>query len=157
MSVANQANYLRDLIEAWTQPRGGAAGVASNLRDMWQQASQASQKPIVLICLTGERVRGPFGTAAVCHRVDRQWTVAVVRGRGFNYVRGDSLTDTVGPCEPFYDSVEAVRDIIRGASAMSAEFPVDYKGIRPMQMGSLIIDGYLIEFSTAHDLTVITQ
>lgn len=157
MSAAVQGNYLRDLLEAWTAPRGGATGVASNLRDMWQQASQASQKPIVLICLMGERVRGPFATGAVCRRVDRQWAVAVVRGRGFNYVRGDSLTDTVGQCEPLYDAVEAIRDLIRGASAMSAEFPVDYKGIRPMQMGNTIIDGYLIEFSTAHDLTVVTE
>lgn len=157
MSIAYQATALKDLLEAWAQPKGGVAKVASNLKDMWAQASQSSQKPIVLVCYTGENVRGPFATGAVCHRVDRQWTVAVVRGRGFAPVRGSTLTESIGNVEPFYDSVEAVRELIRNARELTAEPPIDYKSVRPMQLGTLIIDGYLIEFSTAVDLTQVTN
>jgi hypothetical protein len=35
------------------------------------------------------------------------------------------------------------------------EGPIDYKGIKPMQLGNLVVDGYLIEFSTDNDLPVL--
>lgn len=152
MSVSTVAIAIRDLLSDWTTQRGGQCSIVSNFRAMWDQASQSSQKPIVLICYLGERVRGPFSTAAATYRVDRTWNVAVVRGRGFASVRGDTLSESVGGMDPFYNDVEAIRDMIREANYLSAEEPVDYKSIRPMQLGTLIIDGYLIEFSTAHDL-----
>jgi len=154
MSVAAQADAIKDVLLNWTQERGGTVQVASNLRDMWSRASQSSQKPIILICFMGEYPRGPFARAAISHRVDRHWAVAVVRGRGFAYVRGDTLTESVGQAEPFYDSVESVRDLLRQAGGrLSAENIVDYKGVKPMQLGNLIIDGYLIDFTTAIDLS----
>lgn len=157
MSIAYQATTLKDLLDAWAQPKGGVAKVASNLKELWAQASQSSQKPIVLICFNGEQVRGPFATGAACHRVDRQWVVAVVRGRGFAPVRGNTLTESVGNVDPFYQSVEEVRDLIRNARELTAEPPIDFKAVKPMQMGALIIDGYLIEFSTAVDIPQVTN
>jgi len=157
MSVAIQADAIRESVREWAEENGGTVLVTSNLRDLWAKASQSSQKPCLLICFTGERARGPFGTAAVSHRVDRSWTVAVVRGRGFASTRGDTLTQSVGNVDPFYDALEAVREMLRAANNLSAEFPVDYKAIRPMQLGNLVIDGYLIEFTTANDLDQVTE
>lgn len=163
MKVSDQANALRDLLEAWAQPMSGICSVVANFRAMWDQASQSSQKPMVLICYMGERVRGAFGTAAATHRVDQTWNAAVVRGRGFTSQRGDTLTTTVGNIDPFLDHLEAVKDIIRNAESpditngVSAEYPVDIKSVRPMQLGNLVIDGYIIEFSTANDLNELTK
>ena len=156
MSVARQADAIRESVQEWAEENGGTVLITSNLRDLWAKASQSSQKPCLLICFTGERARGPFGTAAVSHRVDRSWTVAVVRGRGFASTRGDTLTQSVGNADPFYDALESVRDLLRNASELTAEDVVDYKSIRPMQLGTLIIDGYLIEFTTANDLAKVT-
>jgi len=156
MSVARQADAIRESVQEWAEENGGTVLITSNLRDLWAKASQSSQKPCLLICFTGERARGPFGTAAVSHRVDRSWTVAVVRGRGFASTRGDTLTQSVGNVDPFYDALESVRDLLRNASELTAEDVVDYKSIRPMQLGTLIIDGYLIEFTTANDLAKVT-
>jgi hypothetical protein len=124
----------------------------SNLKEMWEQAAMSSQKPRLFVCYTGEKIRGAFADATTAGRVDRQWTVAVTRGRGFSSTRGDTLTKAVGNTEPFMDSVEAIRNIIRNIDGISIEWPVEYKTIRPMQQGNLVMDGFLIEFSTADDL-----
>jgi hypothetical protein len=153
IKVSDQANMIQGILDNWATVRGGSAVVASNLRDLWQQASIQSQSPRILICFNGARPRGSFAVANVLHREDRDWTVAVTRGRGFNANRGDSLSHTVGNVEPFYDSVEQIRDLCRSIADLSAEYPTpDYKGIKPMQMGNLVIDGYIIEFSTANDI-----
>jgi len=87
------------------------------------------------------------------HREDRAWKIAVIRGRGFNANRGDSLSQQVGNAEPFLDSVEAVRDLFRSMPNISAEAPTpDYSGIIPMQLGSLVLDGFIIEATTANDI-----
>lgn len=153
MSIAAQALVLRENLRSWAEERGGVAEVVANFRAMWEQASQSSQKPMLLVCFLGERVRGPFSTAAATYRVDRTWNVAVVRGRGFASNRGDTLTEAVGDAPALFDVLEEIRDRIRTFKDISAEAPVDFKGIKPMQLGSLVIDGYLIEFSTAHDLS----
>ena len=153
MSTISQiAVVLQDALETWAQPRGGIAVVASNVRDMWETAFKASDKPRIFIVYAGETIRGDFPEAAALHRVDREWQVAITRGRGFTTPRGKMLTDTVQNAEPFYDSVETVRDIIRSIIGISEETPVDFKSIEPMNMGNKIIDGYLINFSTANDL-----
>jgi hypothetical protein len=151
--ISDQATILQSVLADWATQKGGSATVVSNLRDLWEQSTLQSQVPRILICFNGCRSRGAFSVANALHREDRDWIVAVTRGRGFNAVRGDSLNKPVQNAEPFYDSVETVRDIIRGIQNLSAEAPtVDYKGISPMQMGNLVVDGYQISFSTANDI-----
>jgi hypothetical protein len=155
MTVTDQIESLRQVLDDWADPRGGSAIPVSNMKELWNQAMMSSQKPRILICYMGEKTRGPFGLAAIMGRLDQQWAVAVTRGRGFAATRGESLTKTVGNMDPFLLAVEQVRDLIRNINGVSMEQPVDYKAIKPMQMGQLVIDGYLIEFSTANDLPVL--
>jgi len=155
MNISEQLETIREAIAEWAEPLGGKTYPVSNLKELWSQASLSSQKPSIFICYMGEKIRGPFGAAAIMGRVDRQWTVAVTRGRGFAANRGDTLTQTVGNADPFPDQVEEVRDIIRSLEGINMEGPIDYKGIKPMQLGNLVVDGYLIEFSTDNDLPVL--
>jgi hypothetical protein len=152
MTISAQASAIQQVLQSWAQPRAGVASVSFDVYDMWETASKQSQVPRILIAYAGEEIRGDFSVAAALHRVDRQWQVAVTRGRGFTIQRGDTLILTNQNAEPFYDSVEYVRDICRCLTGLSEELPIDFKSVEPMQMGDLIIDGYLIKFSTANDL-----
>lgn len=155
-SISNQAGQIQAVLDGWAAPKGGSAQVASNLTDKWLQSYQSSQKPLILITYTGEQSRGDFSVANRNHRVDRSWSVLIKRGRGFSANRGDSLNKTVGSIEPFYDSVEAIRELLRCMVGISEEIPIDYKSIRPIgQSGGEIIDSYVIEFSTANDIPAI--
>jgi hypothetical protein len=152
MKISDQALALQTALQAWVDPIGGVSSVVANFKAMWEQASQSSQKVIILICYLGERIRGPFADRAVGGRVDQTWNVAVVRGRGFASKRGDTLVTTVGGADPFLDQLEEAKDIVRNLEGISAEWPVEYIATKPMQLGGDIKDGYLIEFSTANDL-----
>ena len=67
-------------------------------------------------------------------------------------MRGSTLAEDTG-VEPLYDWIEQLRDFVRNINNISEETPcVDYSGIKPMQMGNLVIDGYMINFSTANDI-----
>lgn len=150
--ISDQASAIRDWLTQWATAGGGVAVVASNYSDLWTQASQSSTKPIIIICYMGEQSRGGFDIANALSRVDRQWAVLIKRGRGFTSPRGNTLTETTS-VEPFYDSVETVRDLLRRMLGISMELPtIDYKGIRPVSQGDQIMDAYLIEFSTANDI-----
>lgn len=155
MTISEQASAIQQVLQSWANPKGGVASVAFNVSDMWESASKQSQVPRLIIAYAGEEIRGDFSVAAALYRVDRQWQVAVTRGRGFMVNRGDTLILTNQNAEPFYDSVEYVRDIIRCLTGISAEVPVDYKSVEPMQLGDLIMDGYIIHFSTANDLPAV--
>lgn len=161
MTIVQTANRFKEVLSPWAESSGGTVEVVFDLTELWATAYKASEKPRILICYNGELIRGDFSVAALTRRVDRQWVVAITRGRGFNNKRGQSLTDTKNNAEPFYDSVETVRDYIRCAIGVSEENQrtenpasgtADFKAIRPMDNGELIIDGYIIEFSTAADL-----
>jgi hypothetical protein len=153
MKVSEQLIAIRDALSPWAEQRSGVASVVSNLKDLWKQAELSSQKPRILICFTGQKIRGPFGRAAQSGRVDRTFNVAITRGRGFTTERGSTLTDPTGSIDPFYDHLEEVETLIRNIPYLTAEPPVDYKFNKAMQLGTMVIDGYLIEFSTANDLT----
>jgi hypothetical protein len=130
---------------------GSVAAICSNLKDMWKQAFQASDRFKVLIVWKGDTVRGPFSQANCWVRVDRQWVVAVIHGRGYEAERGDSVP-------VLSDMVENVRDWLRSMLGLSEELPtIDLKGITQANQGNLILDGYLIEFSTANDIPMIFQ
>jgi hypothetical protein len=154
-SIADQASAIRDWLGEWAVPMGGTAVVAFNYSDLWGQAAQSSQKPIIIICYMGESARGGFDIANATCRVDRSWAVMVKRGRGFASTRGDTLTETKA-VDPFYSHVEAVRDLLRRMLGISMELPtIDFKGIRPASQGGMIMDAYLIEFTTANDIPMI--
>lgn len=151
-SVADQANAIRNNLDALAHQDGGKALVASDLAHMWAMAWVKSDSPRIIVCYTGEQVRGPFAIAAYTHRVDRSFIVMVTRGRGFNAERGDSLTATVGNARPLFTLAEESRDAIRAMLDISQEWPVDYKSMRNYQAGEIALDAYIIEFSVATDL-----
>lgn len=154
--ISSQAGQITFYLNEWASQNGGIAVTTSNLRDMWSQATQASDRPTIYTCYMGETARGGDFSRWV-HRVDRSWATLVKRGRGFNANRGDSLTQTVGNAIPFYDVVEIIRDKIRAILSISEEDLVEFSSIRPWQLGNQILDAYLIEYKTANDLPTITS
>jgi hypothetical protein len=153
ITIADEANLLQKTLQDWVNNFGGSAAVVSNLRDWWNQAATNSTQPRILICYMGEDSRGSFSQIAPWHRVDRKWSVAVTRGRGYYANRGDSLSSETALEMPLFDVVETVREIIRSMLDISEETPsVDYRGIKPMQLGNLVVDGFSIEFTTANDI-----
>lgn len=151
-SISAQATQIAALLQPYAKKSGGDAQIVSNLKMLWMQAGMANDRPRILICYNGESIRGEFAVAAFNHRVDRQWVVAVTRGRGWNATRGTSLYKTVGNADPFYDVVEEVRELIRTMTGVSEEFPVDFKRISPMSSENKALDSYAIEFSTSNDI-----
>lgn len=157
VSISNQASQIVAQLNTWASANGGIAVLASNLKDNWQQSYQSSQKPMLIVNYMGEQSRGDFSVANRNHRVDRKWGVLIKRGRGFLVNRGDSLNVGNQQAEPFYDSVERVRELLRCMIGISEEIPIDYASIKPVHQGSEIIDSYQIEFSTANDIPAIQQ
>lgn len=151
-AVKDQLESMRYTLDTWAQQYNGKAFIASDLNHMWKVAWQSSSQLRIICVYMGEVIRGDFKIAAATGRVDREFNVMLTRGKGFNQERGDSLTKQVGNEPPLFDLVEEARDILRSLVDISAEAPVDYKGIRTMQMGELILDAYIVEFSVATDL-----
>lgn len=156
MKISEQLEAIAEALKEWADPIGADVAIASNLRDLWRTASMESQKPRVLVTYIGKHMRGGFGTSAILGLADRTFNVAVTRGRGFAVNRGDTLTKKVGNADPFYDCLEAAELVIRNLEGVSQEFPVDFKGDKAMQLGNLVVDGYIIEFSTANDEEALT-
>jgi len=152
ITISEQARILRDSLATWATPLGGKAVVVHSVKQLWEQAVINSQVPRVLICYNGSRPRGAFKVSNALNREDRDWIIALTRGRGYHSVRGDALSDDTG-VEPLYDWIEQIRDFVRNINNISEETPcVDYSGIKPMTMGNLVVDGYMITFSTANDI-----
>ena len=155
LSIAGALDLIQQALDDLCQPVAGVAAVVPSISEFWKQAYASSQKPTVLICYNGERVRGDFSVSNSLCRVDRDWIVAVKRGRGYFQNRGDSLYKNANVAA-FFAFVEQIRDGIRSILNISEEQPlIDYKGIKPMKMGNIIMDAYTIEFSTANDLPMI--
>lgn len=155
ISIGQQSKNLQVTLANWVTQHGGVCEVASNLKELWVQSGINNDIPRVLVCYDGENARGEWRTRSALNRVDRNWKVAVIRGRGFSAQRGDSLDKLVVNAIPFYDVVEYIRDLIRSMLNISEEFPVEFTSIRPMSHGTMILDGYVIEFVTANDIPAI--
>ena len=156
VSIAQQSQQIATWVGGYVTPLGGVSVTASNLRDMWEQASQSTDKPIVYTCWMGDQSRGGDISRWV-HRVDREWATLVKRGRGFYASRGNSLNQTMGNAIPFYDVVEGVRDRIRQILSISEEGLVEFNSARAWQLGSQILDAYLLTYRTANDIPAITS
>lgn len=153
ITVAQEAKLIKEGLEPYVLESGGSVDVVSNLKELWNQSALNSQSPRVLICYMGEDSRGSFEQISRWHRVDRKWTVAVTKGRGYFSNRGSGLYDQTATEIPLYDVVESIRDQIRFNNKISAETPSpDYRSIKPMSLGNLVLDGYTIEFTTANDI-----
>lgn len=156
ITINDQLCQIRDWLTIYAAPLGGSVAIVSNLLDLWNQSSQNSQFPTIYVMYNGESSRGSFGDIAPWHRVDRQWIVRVKRGRGYFSQRGDSLANSSGTETPFVAIVEQVRDKLRCMLGISEELPtIDYKSIKPVRLGDLVMDCFDIEFSTANDVPAI--
>ena len=160
ISITEEATRLKAALTEWAEARGGTVSIMANMRHMWEQLFLPNNTaPKILICYTGETSRVQKNDEGL-HRVDRQWSIAVVRGHGFKNLVAESDADTVtgAVIEDFYTSVETVRDLVRVRLDISAEFPVAYKGIKSLpnpgfsQSANAFLDAYVIDFSTANDI-----
>lgn len=162
ISITNQANMLGKWLDEWVAPRGGVTKILANTRHLWEEiyGQSTDSQPRVLIIYMGEDSRGGFNERNTLHRVDRQWSVVVMRGHGFDNAMNKTEP---GIQTTFYDDVETIRELIRCLTSMSEEEPIDYKAIRPLpgvaqpNMANVFLDGYSIEFSTANDIPAITR
>ena len=153
ITISDEAALILARLQEFAGRYGGVAAIVPNLRELWNQASINSQSPRILICYNGETARGTFSQISPWHRVDREWLIAVTKGRGYYATRGSGLSDASATETPLYDVLETVRDIVRGMQNISEETPSpDFKSIRPMQLGNLVVDGFQITVTTANDI-----
>lgn len=157
--ISDQANAIANALAGFVaQPDiRGSAQIAFDESHLWDIASVQSTAPRIIVCYAGESQRGDGPTQGVLYRVDRRWKVAVTRGRSLTQQSGTALSNQVLNSTPFYDLVEQVRDGVRSLLNISMERPVDFSTIEPMSLPNLVIDGYLIEFSTANDIPMIVS
>lgn len=161
-TIAQQTNIIGLQCKDFADPRGGKVELMENMRKLWETVYDvsSSQEPRVLVCFNGETSRGAFAVANTQHRVDRSWIIVILRGKGFTAATTEAkgFGNTDGVTEPFLKSIETLRDMIRVILNVSEEFPLDYKGMKPLpgvaptNSGNAFIDGYSLEFSSANDL-----
>ncbi len=157
MTIVEQATILQRSLNDWLKADGGKASIAFDWVELWNVLFKSVNYTRAVICYEGEKLRGDWEIAARLGRVDRNWVVAISRGRGLNPERGDSLLTLKGNSQPFYEVVEQGRDLIRALQGISVEQPVNYMGIEPMQRPDINLDAYLIRFSVAADLPMIVD
>ena len=154
--ISAQANFIAGELDEWAQTMAGTAQVVWTVDELWAQSSQSSQKPIIYVCPSGET---PWSSnsqiSAATHRVDRDWTIRIKRGRGFTCVRGNTLTQTVGNTPPFTDVVEHVRDMCRAMLGITQATLIDYKGWKPVRLTGQTMGCVDIFFSCKCDLPTI--
>ena len=153
ITISQEAKLIKEALEEYVTSMGGVVEIVSSEKMFYRPDATDSQTARVLICYGGETARGSFSQKGWWHRVDRNWKIAVTRGRGFFQVRGESLYEHDVQETPLYDVVENIRDIFRLQQNISEETPgCDYAGITPMSFGNLVIDGFIISGSTANDI-----
>lgn len=157
-SVATQAQHIGSQLATWAEPKGGEVRIMANMRHLWEHIMMASDKPRILVCFTGEVSRGG-NEMNTLHRVDRSWSVVVIRGHGFDPdPTAEGATNAGEPVDAFYDNVETVRDLVRVITSISEEFPVEYRAIKPVAgaaptpASNVFMDAYEITFTTANDI-----
>lgn len=144
------------------QARGGLVRVAESMWHLWEDILSAYNEPRIVVVCTGEIPRGSFQEQDIWGRVDRQWTIAVIRGHGFRNL----LTQEDGnppAVETINATIEAVREAVRAMTGISEEFPINYKGWEPIPAvarpgtANVFTAGALLRFSSANDLPVVTE
>jgi hypothetical protein len=152
----------RKLIGGWLHENFAADGVkvgtVSTMRKMWQEIFDmtTTSAPKLVVCFDGATARGGFERRNTLDREDRQWVVALLKGRGLvNTDGGDAQLDD------FEDFCEEVRDVLRRLIGISEE-AIDYVSLKPLpgvaqpNMANVHLDGFVITFTTANDIPAIT-
>lgn len=169
LTIRQEAEQVASYVYSeYAMAKGGVVEVMQSVAHLWEKIYEVKDlEPRIYVVFAGEQARGGFDKAATLHRTDRQWLVVVMRGHGFyNLMPAPGMVPVVegGVANPpigfefFTDSMETIRDLVRGMTSISEEFPVDYKSMKPLQnvgpgrVGSVFLDAYVIEYSTAHDL-----
>ena len=164
ITIATEAVLIRDALLAYAQPRGATVDVVAHQAQLWQVvADQTVQStPKLVLCYDGETTRGTFATQDDLHRVDRKWIVVVMRGNGWANPLIEAGAEQGQVIEPFYDTVEAIRDLLRCLLTISDEVFPNYTGISslpglgPSQTANAFLAGYKISFTTANDIGQVT-
>lgn len=145
MTIAEQLSLIKDGMSLWAATNKGAVSIASDLRHMWKMAGTGSETTLLLLVYSGETPMGDADTRGILGRVKRNFAALLVRGRGFNSERGDSVP-------VFTAIIEDARDTIRGLQGLSAEPPVEVDSIKPVFVQDAPTDSYLIDFSISTDI-----
>ncbi len=139
----------------WQFNYGARVAKMENLRHLWEELSDM-QKPDdarYLVLWDSEEPRGDWEVRDRTHRVDRKFSVVVVRGKGYRTPEGTVV--------PFSKVCTNVRDRVRTMLDISEEFPVVYGGMRPLpnifpgREANTFADAKIIEFSTANDIPAV--
>lgn len=147
MTITEQANAIVAALRDYVSSVSGHVAVVHDMKELWETAYNDSQSPTVLVHYGGEDARGDFSVVERLNMVDRLWNVMVKRGSGLLEYRGASLIEPNTTAPGYYDLVEQVRDTMRTIALTDCEGPIVFKGVRPMVMGEVVTDAYLLEFS----------
>jgi len=165
ITISQGAALIQERLLEWVQPRGGTVQVMANERHLWEMLADlsqyvASQAPRVAILWSDDTLLRQ--DEPDCRRVVRVWKVIVVKGRGFYK---DPMSG--GVLEPFTDSLEAVRDLLRTMLNISdlEEVPsVIYRSTRPLPSilktpeANAFADASVVEIACHNDIpTVVLQ
>lgn len=159
VTISQQSAALKLKLEEWAQPRGGRVAVMANQRHLWEELTDlpqavASQAPRIMVLCAGADLLLPGEPD--CHRETRRWQIVLVKGRGFYK---DPMSGNVA--EPFTDSIEAIRDLIRTMIGISDEEEVPsvrYQGWKPLpsilptREANAFADAVVLEFVTGNDI-----
>ena len=160
MKISAQRNAIGGWLTEQLAGYKAKVVTVANQRKFWQEIySMASDTaPRLIVCFDGETARGGFNQRNTMCRVDRQWVVAVLEGRGFiQYPTGSGDPQLAD----FNDVCEEVRELLRRLVGISAEV-IDYVNMRPLpgvaqpNIANVHLDGYTLSFTTANDITEIT-
>jgi len=164
-TVREDALAIKAQLDTYAVPAGGCVKIMANMAHLWEEVlnpNLLTGSPRILIVWMGETARGEYqgGQRTKLHRVDRRWSVVVMRGHGFRNMAADAQGQpgTPGYYEDFYDSVETVRDGCRVMSNITAEDLVNYEGTRPLPnvasspSANVFCDAFEISFSCAADI-----
>lgn len=162
LKISEQAVIMRDQLNEWANPKGGRCVIMATQRHIWEELADLTtaannEGPRLMLICSGADLR--LLGEPDCRREDRHWQLVIVRGRGFYK---DPLSGHA--VEPFTDSIEALRDLLRCITSVSDEEEtpsLKYRGwkslssILPGKEASAFADGAVIDFDTANDLPLI--
>jgi len=166
LTTSQQLALISEWIDVkFCQPRGGKTEQMESMQHLWEYIISSGDQPTVCVCCTAEKQRSfnSLQESDRTHRVDRRWTVAIIRGRGFRTLMQDPLGTPPNGKEMLTDSIDALRDAVRALVNVSEEFPVHYDGwdsLPPVARpgtANVFVAGALLEFSTANDLGEVSQ
>lgn len=160
VGISDIMNMVGEQLTMWADPRAGKVFIMANLRHLWEHVYRCAvdDAPQILLAFNSETIRSGDAKHKET-RVDREFVAVVMRGHGFrNKMAKDDEGGGADQTDDFYTHCEQVRDQIRVILSISEEFPVFYKGMRPLPgipapgQANVFLDAYQIIWTTANDL-----